>query len=463
MRPTRLLYTPALLRTTAFRIIAAYVAVFSISISILGGAAYFAITGYWTGLIRDQVTAELDDLLRRHGDGGLAHLAETIDDRASDEDLGFVYLLQDADGRVLAGRLPSSPMIEDWHDLTPPWEDDDDEPFIATGRVLADGHYLSVGHDAEELHDMIEFLLQGLAWTFAIAIPLALLGGMFVSAISLRRVETINRATLEIRRGDLTRRIPLVGANDEFDRLAGHINAMLDGIEDLTDGLRQVSQDIAHDLRTPLTRVRRKLELAVSTQGDQERHAGALDDAIESVDVLQDAFSALLRIAQIESGTRKTGFKPFDLSDTLRRLVEDYEVVAQDGGRTFTADIAAGVTVVGDQALVVQMIVNLIENAIRHTPTGTEIRVAMAPREDMVRAVIADDGPGIPEASKERLFRRFYRLDKSRHTAGSGLGLSLVAAVARLHGIEVKLEDNRPGLKVMLDIPIRQASGATTA
>ncbi len=290
-------------------------------------------------------------------------------------------------------------------------------------------------------------------WSFTLATPLALLGGLFISALTLRRVESINRATAEIRSGDLTKRLPLAGTDDELDRLAGNINAMLDGLEDLADGLRQVSQDIAHDLRTPLTRVRQKLERATSSASEPQRHLKTLDSAIEDIDELLVAFNALLRIAQIESGTRKSAFEEFELSETFQRLVEDYEGVAQDSGRTITARIDGGLSIVGDRSLVVQMIVNLIENAIRHTPAGTEILVALAERQGSLEAVVADDGPGIPEAAHEQLFRRFYRLDKSRHTSGSGLGLSLVAAVARLHGIEVRLEDNRPGLKVALEFP----------
>lgn len=442
-----------LIRTTAIRITFVYLAVFTASLLILGGVAYFGVPLYWAGLIRDTVTTELDGLIRQYEAAGLAGLKDSINKRATNrDDYGFVYLLQDPAGKWLAGQLPAAPIEEDWHDLVPPWGDEG-EPFVARGRILTNGYVLTVGHDAHDLHELVQFFEEGLIWTFAFAIPLALLGGMFVSAITLRRVETINRATMEIRSGNLARRIPLVGTNDEFDRLAGNINSMLDGLEDLTDGLRQVSQDIAHDLRTPLTRVRQKLELAKSAAREPDRDVETLESSIADVDELLDAFNALLRIAQIESGTRKKGFRPFDLSEVFQRLVEDYEAVAQDSGRTITANLEQGVTIVGDRSLIVQMAVNLIENAICHTPVGTEILVALARRNNTVRASIADNGPGIPEESHEKLFRRFYRLDKSRHTPGSGLGLSLVAAVARLHKTEVALEDNHPGLKVVLEFP----------
>ena len=227
---------------------------------------------------------------------------------------------------------------------------------------------------------------------------------------------------------------------------------MLDGIRDLTEGLRQVSNDIAHDMRTPLTRVRQKIEIARDKLKATESCSGDLDSAIEEIDSLLVAFSALLRIAQIESGTRRSEFRKFDLSKTFQKIADDFEVVAEDSGRDLHAEIDDDISIMGDNALITQMIVNLIENAICHTPKGSKISVGLSNTTSDIEAVIADDGPGIPDEMRERAFNRFYRMDKSRHTPGSGLGLNLVAAVATLHDMDVALVDNQPGLKVVLRI-----------
>jgi signal transduction histidine kinase len=242
----------------------------------------------------------------------------------------------------------------------------------------------------------------------------------------------------------------LAGSNDEFDQLAININAMLDGIQDLTDGLRRVSQDIAHDMRTPLTRVRQKLEQAITNAKSGNGNGKILTSTVEDIDALLEAFNALLRIAQIQSGTRRAGFQAFDLSETLKHLFGDYESVAEDSGRHISAELEDAITLVGDKPLIVQMMVNLIENAIRHTPEGTAIVLRLNEAPGRIEIMVADNGPGIPEAERERVFRRFYRRDASRHTPGSGLGLSLVSAVAELHNIELRLDDNQPGLRVTL-------------
>ena len=436
-------------RTTALRITAAYLAVFAATILIVGAVAYFGASELWRAEIQDTVEGEIRALTQDHASQDDDLLVETIAERAEEAgEEGFAYLLLDKEGRVLAGQLPGREAVEGWQDFAPPW--DEDEPLIAKGVHLPDGRYLLVAHDAEALNDMIEFIWEGLIWSFAIVLPLALLGGILVSVISLKRVEVINRATREIRRGDLTRRIPLAGTNDEFDRLATNINAMLDGIQDLTDGLRRVSQDIAHDMRTPLTRVRQKLDLAITNAKSGNGNGKILTSTVEDIDTLLEAFNALLRIAQIQSGTRRAGFQAFDLSETLKHLFGDYESVAEDSGRHISAELEDAITLVGDKPLIVQMMVNLIENAIRHTPEGTAIVLRLNEAPGRIEIMLADNGPGIPEAERERVFRRFYRRDASRHTPGSGLGLSLVTAVAELHNIELRLDDNQPGLRVTL-------------
>lgn len=442
-----------LFRAAPFRLALIYAGLFSLSVLALGVILYFATTGVVDHQLRAAVTAELlalrDELDRR----GPAALAAAVEARAgSPAAQGFAYLLQDPTGRRLAGDLEPMAPDEAWRQLVPKGDKDEDDPerFLGKGVVLPGGRFLLVAHDAEQLQELEELLLRSFGWTLALAVPLALGGGVFMSLVTLRRIEAINRVSDEIRRGDLSRRVPHAGTDDEFDRLAVNINAMLDAIEHLTEGLRQVSTDIAHDLRTPLSRLRQALESARLKARNPADLAAAVDAAIVQTDAILETFSALLRIAQIEAGTRRAGFTEVDLSGLFRWLVEVYDPVAEDASHRLEARIEDGLRFRGDSELLTQMLANLIENAIRHTPSGSRIEVRLERAGREIRAVIADDGPGIPEDARDRVFRRFFRLEASRSSPGSGLGLSLVSAVAALHGIRIELGDNAPGLRVTL-------------
>jgi signal transduction histidine kinase len=276
----------------------------------------------------------------------------------------------------------------------------------------------------------------------------------------LRRIEAIAATCEPILAGDLGRRLPTRGIGDEFDRVAALFNAMLDRIEHLMAGLRQVSSDIAHDLRTPLTRLRQNLDAARRRSKDAASYEAAIDRAIAETDTILDTFAALLRIAQIEAGTRRAGFVPVDLSALLATVLEVYKPAAEEKGQQLEGSVPNGVAVTGDRELLTQMLANLVENAIRHSPPGAGIDVTLSTEcGGEVEMVVADNGPGIPAEAREKVFQRFVRLETSRTTPGSGLGLSLVAAVADLHGIAVRLQDNRPGTRVCLRLP----AGAGTA
>src|SRR5689334_8242392 len=327
-----------------------------------------------------------------------------------------------------------------------------DREHLLRGRAqrLADGALLYVGYDAYPGAQVTEVIVRGflvcLVSTVAVGVVLSLLTGLLV----LRRVEAIGAASREIMAGDLRCRIPVGARGDEFDRLAGQLNAMLDRIADLVEDVRQVTNDVAHDLRTPLARLRQRLETArrkATTVGEYE---AAVDGAIAETDAVLATFTALLRLAQIEAGTRRAGFAPVDLSCLLAGLAETYIPVAEDRGQSLRAAVEPGVPVTGDKELLAQMLANLIENALTHTPPGSRVEVALSRGAGGPVATVADDGPGIPGAMRERVLRRFVRLEPSRSTPGSGLGLASVAAIARLHGIGLELADNGPGLRVTL-------------
>jgi signal transduction histidine kinase len=266
-----------------------------------------------------------------------------------------------------------------------------------------------------------------------------------------RRLAAISGTAEAIIDGDLGRRVPVRGSNDDLDRLAITFNRMLDRIATLMESLKQVSSDIAHDLRTPLTRLRQKLEAGLAVPGDR---AHALEGALVDLDSILDTFAGLLRIAQIESGARRAAFRSSDLSAIGHTVVEAFAPSAEDAQQTLRLEGDASVPVVGDPELLTQMLVNLVENALRHAGPGTDIRVTASRGESAATLAVIDNGPGVPSQDRERLFDRFYRLERSRSTPGSGLGLALVAAVARLHGAEVRLIAAEPGLEARVTFPV---------
>ena len=307
---------------------------------------------------------------------------------------------------------------------------------------------LLVGRDVHELEKIQQLIVSTLAWGLALTAVLALVGGALLSRGFLRRVESINDTCREIITGDLYRRIPVSGAEDDFDQLAGNLNAMLDRIEALMAGVRQVSDNIAHDLRTPLARLRNLLE-TLRGQTQEEHNRELLDRAVAEADGLLTTFKALLRIGQVESGSRRAGFQEVDPAELLRDVIEFYEPLADEKEQHIETHLLAAPKLRGDRDLLFQAFANLLDNAIKYTPSQGRIWVALSG----TRVIVADNGPGIPPEARDKVLQRFYRLEESRSTPGNGLGLALVAAVAQLHNARIRLEDNGPGLRVILNFP----------
>jgi len=433
-----------LFRTASFRIALFYVGLFSVSVCVLFVVIYLATTGYTARQLASRVERDLATFTTGYRAGGRNSVMTQIAWRL-DVGQGVYYLLETADGQVLAGNLSSRPLKVGWLDFPAAATGDH---IRAKGMLLPDHSYLLVGLDATRLDDLDDRVVQAFLWGTIATLILAIIGAVLMSVVSLRRIEAIRCATEEIMAGNLTRRIPLAGSRDEFDRLATQVNLMLDRIVSLMGGLQQVSNDIAHDLKTPLTRMRQRLELARCRAACVTEYEAAVDQAIVECDVTLKTFDALLRIAQIEAGTRRSGFQPVDLSAVVETIYAAYQPVAEESDHPFALEQVSGAAIRGDPELVTQMISNLVENALKHTPSGSRIRLTLDGQGGQWLLVVADNGPGIPEADREKVFQRFYRLDRSRTTGGSGLGLSLVAAVAQLHGAIIRLSDNNPGLRV---------------
>jgi signal transduction histidine kinase len=327
---------------------------------------------------------------------------------------------------------------------------------LALGVTLPDGHFLLVGDDTDPISDAEEATMEAFLWALAPAFVLGCCGGAFLSLSYVKRIDAITQTSREIVGGNLSRRIGIRGTNDELDRLSSNLNDMFERIEVLMESLKQVSADIAHDLRTPLSHLRQRLEAARAMPMTEGAFEGAIDHAILQVDDILATFAALIRIAQIESGSRRAAFAEQDLSKIFTHVASAYASVMAERGQTLAMNIAEGIGFVGDRSLLVQMLSNLLENAVQHAPNAARIDISLSEVGSDIVGIVGDSGPGIPEAEHQNVLKRFYRLDRSRSTPGNGLGLALVAAVAELHDIAITFSDNEPGLRVTLKFPRSQ-------
>lgn len=442
-----------ILRSASFRLTLIYAGLFVVSVGALFATVYVTATRAMQTDMAAVLRSEALQLADVHRRGGLLILAEQITRRLNFRTRGPIfYLLQAPNGQVVVGNLPGMRPVEGVVDFDS--EEDGDSARRAKltgfGLRLYDGSFLLVAQDASRLTDMQRAIERAFLWAGGLTLLLAIAGGFVLGRNFLRRIDTIGRTSSAIMEGDLGARIPVRGTNDEFDQLVVHLNAMLDRIQQLMDGVRQVTSDIAHDLRTPLGRLRQRLEDVREHATNTEQYRAATEAAIAEADTLLETFSALLRIAQVESGAQKSGFSEVDLSALMRSVAEAYAPAGEDSQHKLQTQIDDGLKMQGDRQLLAQMVSNLVENALHHTPAGTAISLSARRVANGVEIEIADNGPGIPEAEREKVFERFYRLDRSRSTAGSGLGLALVKAIAGLHGFSIKLEDRQPGLAVVL-------------
>lgn len=438
---------PKILRTSAFRLMLLYAGIFCTSFIVLFAIIYWSTARFMDRQFDDTVRNEIAEIQSDAANGNLAALQKIVSALTLNSP-GFFYLLQDRDGSVLAGNLPAMPPIEGIIDRVHVQTENRALPLRGRGVVLNGNVFLFVGLSTTELHKMQIAVAQTFVWGFVATIFISLLSGAFISFVMLARVEALSNVSREIVNGDLDRRIPLRGSNDEFDHLAVSLNAMFDRIQGLMDGLRQVSTDIAHDLRTPLTRLRQRIEAALRKADDVTSLRNAFQATLKDVDSILDTFSALLRIAQLETSERRAQFIDIDLTDLLRTAVELYAPMAEEKEQFINERIEDGLRICGDRELLLQLFANVLENAVRHSPPGALIEVGGRRIADGTVVSICDNGPGIPEDMRSKVFQRFFRLEPSRTTPGNGLGLSMVKAIASLHNVSVELFSNEPGLIV---------------
>jgi signal transduction histidine kinase len=453
-----------LVRTHAFRLAGLYFAVFVLSVL---GVLFFV---YWTSadFVERQTEATLDaeitGLAEQYAQRGLSGLVQIVAARsAGDRGDGMLYLVANQDGRPLAGNIsgwpagaPTGAGSLSFQIEVPVKGREERHPARGKLFVIPDGYRLLVGRDISDAAAFRDRVKTTLVWSGLLALALGLVGGTVMSRNMLRRVEEVNRTAERVIAGNLSDRVPRLGTSDEFDQLAANLNGMLDQIERLMAGMREVTDNVAHDLKTPLARLRARLELALLGPADAPAQADAIRAAIEEADRLLATFNALLSIAEAEAGARRQPAEAFDLAEIARAVAELYEPVAEEKGFAMRLESTPGIRIRGDRHLLSQAVANLLDNALKYGAPlagGGEIVIAVSRQGGHAVLEVRDRGPGIPEAERDTVFDRFVRLEPSRSTPGNGLGLSLVRAVAHRHNASVTLADNRPGLKVRLEFP----------
>jgi signal transduction histidine kinase len=364
-------------------------------------------------------------------------------------------VIEHTTGELIVGNLTSVACGPGVFKVTLPAQQSEHHAPEVLGRCanLTDGIQLFVGRDTAAMSATREHILQAFGWVALGTSAFAVLAGLFLGRRFMARVDAITQTCERVVAGRLNERIPVEGRGDEWDRLARAINEMLDRISMLLENLQQVSSDVAHDLRTPLTRLRNRLEEARGKLGSTDSYSAVISRAIDDTDQILSMFSAVLRISQVEAGTRMQSFGKVDLSKLLERLYDLYLPVAEDSQHPLSRHLRPDTFIRGDEELLTQLFSNLIENAIRHTPPNTEIRLSLTVTRDHILASVADNGTGVAPDDRDKVVRRFYRGSTSRSSQGHGLGLSLVAAIAQLHGARMELGDANPGLRVEIGFP----------
>jgi len=445
-----------LLHTSVLQLTLVYVALFGASVLALFGFIYWSTLGYLERQTNETIRVEIEALIEQYERRGASGLADIIDERVRRDDYDrSVYLLADAIGRPLSGNVPYWPQELDaltgqWIDFVKPGDNGTSTPVRAALIRIGPGLRLLVGRDIRELAQIRQMFARASIYGLTLMMALAIAGGVLMAFSARRRLAELNRTTRQIMAGDLSRRAPIRGTGDENDELAANINAMLDQIQSLLEGMRHVGDSVAHDLRGPLTRLLNRLETVAAAERPRRED---LAECVEQVQHVLETFNALLRIARVESGAHRSAFSELNLERIVRDVCELYQAAADERHIELVCEARAAVEVFGDRELLAQALTNLLDNAVKYTPTGGRIVVTLERTEDLARIRVADSGPGVAAADRERVLQRFTRLDQARSQPGNGLGLPLVNAVTTQHHGRLSLGDNSPGLVVTIEIP----------
>ncbi|WP_038036747.1 HAMP domain-containing sensor histidine kinase [Thermopetrobacter sp. TC1] len=455
-------WTFRLLKTSTFRLAAVYLVVFAISVGAVLGYVYWQTLKLLDEQADETIAAEVQGIAEQYALNGTPGVLAVIKNRTR-LDTGGLYLLATPVGKRLGGNLKSLPA--NVLNNEPGWIEF--AYVVETPRGLTEhkargfytrlegGYHLLVGRDIQELRQFGKIIRNTLIWALGLTAILGIGGGLLLSRNFLRRIDAITATVRAIRSGRMSDRVPLEGSGDELDRLAAALNDMLDEIERLMRGMKEVSSNIAHDLRTPLNRLRAQAEDALRSD-DPAEHRRALEATIEHADNLLKTFNALLFIARAEAGQAAAGFSELDAAEVVREIGELYQPIVEDEGGSLKMTAPETLRMRGDRQLIAQALVNLLDNALKYGRRDDEppqITIGAEVCDGHICLFVADRGPGIPESETEHVKDRFVRLDESRSAPGSGLGLSLVTSIARLHGGELILRDNKPGLRAILKLP----------
>ena len=443
----------SLLRSSAFRITLIYVLLFGLSVSIILGFVYWSTIIYKTNQTDEDINAEIQALSQVYQAKGYPGLLTLLSERIEQQRPGdtSLYLLTDNQFRPLVQNISGWPKLAkvekgDW--LVFDFGVGDKE-YSARARFVAEDRFnLLVGKSMRDLATLKALVGRALVWGLILTLVLGIFGGLMMRRTLSRRLSSINQTSREIMQGDLRKRIDTRETGDEFDELASNLNSMLDQIEHGMEGVRRVSDNIAHDLKTPLARLKNKVDELKFELSGNDAHEAKIDQIVSEADGLLGTFNALLRIARIEYSEKRKSFETVDVNSILYDIQELYEPLIEERGQSLVVEIKKPMQIYADRDMLFQAFANLLDNAIKYTPEGGKIHIHSFQKKKLWNIEISDNGPGIPEKEYEKVVQRFYRIDPSRTTPGSGLGLSLVYAVLKLHKLDMTFHNNNPGLKV---------------
>jgi signal transduction histidine kinase len=449
-----------LLKRTPVRLAGAFALLFALTVIALVGVLYFTLVSEMNVAIRQHVEEITDALQAIDRQQGFDNLASVVaEEAASVRDFDSIFMLRADDGSFRAGNVRNVRQFTGWGELDRAWlpevadKGNPDDRFYAKWSPVSGGHIL-VGDSDRQIRQVRRLLGHGLGWALLSTILLAAGSAVFLARRAQQKIDMFATTLSKVSRGQIGERVPVTASHDDLDHVATQINATLAHLQKLIENVNQASSDIAHDLKKPIGRLRRRLEQALRSADDVGSFREQVGDALQELDSIVETFEALLRITQIEAGARRSRFRDVELGGLLADIADIYEPVVEESGGNLASTLnGVRAPITGDRELLTQLFANLIENAIRHAPQGTRIDIGLTEVGDRYVAIVTDQGPGIPANERGNVFRRLYRLERERSTSGSGLGLSLVAAIADLHGAGVELSDNSPGLRVEVSFP----------